>query len=130
MPVPRTSASTSTPTTSVGSIVSLIEIARRRGRRSSPPTTVTPALAKAVAQIKHDGQDLRLRLRPRPASSRSDQERRSTGSLGQQPFLQGFWPVMQLYLQIDRGIAAANLDTRAQLVTKDTVGTVGKRFEN
>ena len=53
-----------------------------------------------------------------------------TGSLGQQPFLQGFWPVMQLYLQIDRGIAAANLDTRAQLVTKDTVANVGKRFEN
>ena len=45
-----------------------------------------------------------------------------TGSLGQQPFLQGFWPVMQLYLQIDRGVAAANLDTRAQLVTKDNVG--------
>ena len=53
-----------------------------------------------------------------------------TGSLGQQPFLQGFWPVMQLYLQIDRGISAANLDTRAQLVTKDTVANVGKRFEN
>ena len=42
-----------------------------------------------------------------------------TGALGQQPFLQGFWPVMQLYLQIDRGISAANLDTRAQLVTKE-----------
>ena len=37
---------------------------------------------------------------------------------------------MQLYLQIDRGIAAANLDTRAQLVTQETVGNVGKRFEN
>ena len=45
-----------------------------------------------------------------------------TGSLGQQPFLQGFWPVMQLYLQIDRGVAAANLDTVRQLVTKDNVG--------
>ena len=53
-----------------------------------------------------------------------------TGSLGQQPFIQGFWPVMQLYLQIDRGISAANVDTRAQLVTKDNVGNVGKRFEN
>ncbi|TIX23712.1 MAG: sugar ABC transporter substrate-binding protein, partial [Mesorhizobium sp.] len=53
-----------------------------------------------------------------------------TGALGQQPFLQGFWPVMQLYLEIDRGIAAANLDTRAQLVTKETVEDVGKRFEN
>jgi simple sugar transport system substrate-binding protein len=37
---------------------------------------------------------------------------------------------MQLYLQIDRGIAGANLDTRAQLVTKDNVGSVGGRFEN
>ena len=53
-----------------------------------------------------------------------------TGALGQQPFLQGFWPVMQLYLQIDRGISAANLDTRAQLVTQDNVENVGKRFEN
>ena len=48
----------------------------------------------------------------------------------QQPFLQGFYPVMQLYLQLDRNIAAANLDTRAQLVTKDNVDKVGKRFEN
>jgi simple sugar transport system substrate-binding protein len=53
-----------------------------------------------------------------------------TGALGQQPFLQGFWPVMQLYLEIDRGISAANLDTRAQLVTGDNVDAVGKRFEN
>jgi simple sugar transport system substrate-binding protein len=37
---------------------------------------------------------------------------------------------MQLYLQIDRGIAAANLDTRAQLVTQETVGAVGSRYEN
>jgi simple sugar transport system substrate-binding protein len=52
------------------------------------------------------------------------------GALGQQPFIQGFWPVMQLYLQIDRGISAANVDTQAQLVTKETVDSVGKRFEN
>jgi simple sugar transport system substrate-binding protein len=37
---------------------------------------------------------------------------------------------MQLYLTIDRGIQAANLDTRAQLVTKDDVEKVGKRYEN
>ncbi len=37
---------------------------------------------------------------------------------------------MQLWLQIDRGIAAANLDTRAQLVTQEPVGDIGKRFEN
>ena len=94
-------------------------------------SVVTPALVKAVAQTED---------RPaRSAPSASTSARRSrkrissgalTGSLGQQPFLQGFWPVMQLYLQIDRGISAANLDTRAQLVTKDNVDNVGKRFEN
>jgi potassium efflux system protein len=52
------------------------------------------------------------------------------GSLGQQPFIQGLWPVVQLYLQIDRGVSAANVDTQAQLITKDNVETVGKRFEN
>ena len=65
----------------------------------------------------------------RSSSSRS-RPGRLQGSLGQQPFLQGFYPVVQLYLQIDRNIAAANLDTRAQLVTKDNVDKVGKRFEN
>ena len=40
------------------------------------------------------------------------------GSLGQQPYLQGFWPVAQLVLQIDRGVSAANLDTRAEVVTR------------
>ena len=38
--------------------------------------------------------------------------------------------MVQLYLQLDRHISAANLDTRAQLVTKDNVASVGKRFEN
>ena len=75
-------------------------------------------------------QDLLLRLRPRAEAARADQDRRVDGLAGQQPFLQGFYPVMQLYLQIDRNIAAANLDTRAQLVTKDNVEKVGKRFEN
>ena len=38
--------------------------------------------------------------------------------------------IVQLYLQIDRGISAADLDTKAQLVTKANVGNIGKRFEN
>ncbi len=54
----------------------------------------------------------------------------SVGSLGQQPFLQGFYPIVQLYLQIDRGVSAADLDTKAQLVTKANVGNIGKRYEN
>ncbi len=52
------------------------------------------------------------------------------GSIGQQPFVQGFWPVMQLYLEIDRGIAATHLDTLSQFITKDNVDQIGVRYEN
>jgi simple sugar transport system substrate-binding protein len=90
----------------------------------------TPALAKAVAQTGNTGKICAYGFDLGPAQQDALKSGDLTGALGQQPFLQGFWPVMQLYLQIDRGIAAANLDTRAQLVTQETVETVGKRFEN
>jgi simple sugar transport system substrate-binding protein len=90
----------------------------------------TPPLVKAVEQMKKTGKLCAYGFDLGPAQQEGIAAGNLTGSLGQQPFLQGFWPVMQLYLQIDRGIAAANLDTRAQLVTKETVANVGKRFEN
>ncbi len=90
----------------------------------------TPALAKAVAQTGKTGKICAYGFDLGPAQQEALKSGDLTGALGQQPFLQGFWPVMQLWLQIDRGIAAANLDTRAQLVTKDSVANVGKRFEN
>jgi simple sugar transport system substrate-binding protein len=90
----------------------------------------TPALAKAVAQTGKTGQICAYGFDLGPAQQDALKSGDLTGALGQQPFLQGFWPVMQLWLQIDRGIAAANLDTRAQLVTGETVGNVGQRFEN
>jgi simple sugar transport system substrate-binding protein len=90
----------------------------------------TPALVKAVAQTGLTGKICAYGFDLGPAQQEGMKSGDLTGALGQQPFLQGFWPVMQLYLQIDRGIAAANLDTRAQLVTQETVGNVGKRFEN
>ena len=91
---------------------------------------VTPAIADAVAQkgikdkICSYGFDLGPKQLDAIKSGTLD------GSLGQQPFLQGFYPIAQLFLQIDRGISAANLDTRAQLVTKDNVKNIGKRNEN
>ena len=90
----------------------------------------TPALVKAIAQKKMGGKICAYGFDLGPAQQEGMKSGDLTGALGQQPFLQGFWPVMQLYLQIDRGISAANLDTRAQLVTKASVGNVGKRFEN
>jgi len=90
----------------------------------------TPALASAIEQTGGTNTTCAYGFDLGPAQQEAIAAGNLTGSLGQQPFLQGFWPVMQLYLQIDRGISAANLDTRAQLVTADSVGAVGSRFEN
>jgi simple sugar transport system substrate-binding protein len=114
----------------VNSIVSLIESRGDVVGAFAGNNVFTPALAKAVAQTGNTGKMCAYGFDLGPAQQEALASGDLTGALGQQPFLQGFWPVMQLYLQIDRGIAAANLDTRAQLVTKDTVGNVGKRFEN
>jgi simple sugar transport system substrate-binding protein len=118
------------PNDPVPAIVSLIESRGDVVGIFTPNGVFTPALAKAVAQAKLTGKLCSYGFDLGPAQQAGLKSGDLTGSLGQQPFLQGFWPVMQLYLQIDRGISAANLDTRAQLVTKDSVGNVGKRFEN
>ena len=90
----------------------------------------TPPLVKAVEQIGGTDKICAFGFDLGPAQQEGIAAGNLTGSLGQQPFLQGFWPVMQLWLEIDRGISAANLDTRAQLVTKDNVAEIGKRYEN
>jgi simple sugar transport system substrate-binding protein len=114
----------------VNSIVSLIESRGDVVGAFAGNNVFTPALAKAVAQTGNTGKMCAYGFDLGPAQQEALASGDLTGALGQQPFLQGFWPVMQLYLEIDRGISAANLDTRAQLVTKDNVGDVGKRFEN
>lgn len=114
----------------VNSIISLIESRGDVVGAFAGNNVFTPALAKAVAQTGNSGRMCAYGFDLGPAQQEALRSGDLTGALGQQPFLQGFWPVMQLYLQIDRGISAANLDTRAQLVTGETVGAVGKRFEN
>ncbi len=118
------------PNDPVNAIVSLFESRGDVVGAFAGNNVFTPALAKAVAQTGMTGKICAYGFDLGPAQQQALKSGDLTGALGQQPFLQGFWPVMQLYLQIDRGIAAANLDTRAQLVTKDSVGNVGKRFEN
>jgi simple sugar transport system substrate-binding protein len=118
------------PNDPVNAIVSLFESRGDVVGAFAGNNVFTPALAKAVAQTGMTGKICAYGFDLGPAQQEALASGDLTGALGQQPFLQGFWPVMQLYLQIDRGIAAANLDTRAQLVTKDSVGNVGKRFEN
>jgi simple sugar transport system substrate-binding protein len=114
----------------VNSIISLIESRGDVVGAFAGNNVFTPALAKAVAQTKNTGRMCAYGFDLGPAQQEALRTGDLTGALGQQPFLQGFWPVMQLYLQIDRGISGANLDTRAQLVTKETVGRIGQRFEN
>ncbi|HWA18850.1 MAG TPA: substrate-binding domain-containing protein [Devosia sp.] len=95
-----------------------------------PNGAVTPAIVDAVTQAGRQNDICAFGYDLGPKQQEGLKTGALTGSLGQQPFIQGFWPVMQLYLQIDRGVQAANVDTRAQLVTKDTVDLVGKRYEN
>lgn len=114
----------------VSSIVTLIESRRDVVGAFAANGFVTPALGDAITQLKKQGQVCAFGFDLGPKQQEQIKTGALTGSLGQQPFLQGFWPVVQLYLQIDRGVSAANLDTRAQLVTKDNVGLIGKRFEN
>jgi simple sugar transport system substrate-binding protein len=118
------------PNDPVNAIVSLFESRGDVVGAFAGNNVFTPALAKAVAQTGLTGKICAYGFDLGPAQQEAIRSGDLTGSLGQQPFLQGFWPVMQLYLQIDRGISAANLDTRAQLVTEESVGNVGKRFEN
>jgi simple sugar transport system substrate-binding protein len=91
---------------------------------------VTPAIVDAVAQLDVGDQVCSFGFDLGPKQLDGIRNGNLDGSLGQQPFLQGFWPVAQLYLQIDRGVTAADLDTKAQLITKANVDQVGKRFEN
>lgn len=114
----------------VGSIVSLFESRKDVVGAFAANGFVTPALGDAISQLKLNEKVCAFGFDLGPKQQEQIRTGALTGSLGQQPFLQGFWPVMQLYLQIDRGIAAANLDTRAQLVDKTNVDKVGKRFEN
>ncbi|MFF0947584.1 substrate-binding domain-containing protein [Rhizobium leguminosarum] len=118
------------PNDPVNALVSLFESRGDVVGAFTANNVFTPPLVKAVAQMGRTGKFCAYGFDLGPAQQEGIASGNLTGSLGQQPFLQGFWPVMQLYLQIDRGIAAANLDTRAQLVTKETVANVGKRFEN
>ena len=113
-----------------GSIVSMIESRGDVVGLFGANAFVTPAIADAVAQLNKGDEICSYGFDLGPKQLDAIKSGGLDGSLGQQPFLQGFWPVMQLYLQIDRGVAAADLDTKAQLVTKDSVGAVGKRFEN
>jgi len=118
------------PNDPVNGIVSLFESRGDVVGAFAGNNVFTPALAKAVAQMGKTGEICAYGFDLGPAQQEALRAGDLTGALGQQPFLQGFWPVMQLYLEIDRGISAANLDTRAQLVTEDNVEQVGKRFEN
>jgi simple sugar transport system substrate-binding protein len=114
----------------VNSVVSLIESRGDVVGAFAANAFVTPGLGDAIAQLGKNEQICAIGFDLGPKQQELIKSGALTGALGQQPFLQGFWPVMQLYLQIDRGVAAADLDTKAQLVTKADVDKVGKRFEN
>ena len=100
------------PNDPVNGIVSLFESRGDVVGVFTANNVFTPPLVKAVEQMGLTNKICAYGFDLGPAQQEGIAAGNMTGSLGQQPFLQGFWPVMQLYLQIDRGISAANLDTR------------------
>jgi simple sugar transport system substrate-binding protein len=114
----------------VNSIVTLIESRGDVVGAFAANAFVTTGLGNAIGQLKAGGKVCSFGFDLGPSQREQIRQGNLRGSLGQQPFLQGFYPVVQLYLQIDRGISAANLDTRAQLITKESLEQVGKRYEN
>ena len=118
------------PNNPAGSIVSLIESRGDVVGAMGFNGFVTPALGDAVGQLGIGDSICSYGFDLGPAQKQHIKDGNLDGSIGQQPFLQGFWPVAQLYLQIDRGVGAADLDTKVQLVTLENLGDVGSRFEN
>ena len=99
-----------------------------------PNGAITPDLGKAIGTLKLNGKLSAFGFDLGPAQLKAIEDGALTGSLGQQPFIQGYWPIKQIVLQIDRGISAANVDTRAELVTKANLASFKKyvqtRFTN
>ncbi len=118
------------PNNPSGSIVSLIESRGDVVGIMGFNGFVTPAIGDAVAQLGIGDNVCSYGFDLGPAQKQHIIDGNLDGAIGQQPLLQGFWPVAQLYLQIDRGVEAADLDTKVQLVTRENLGAVGTRFEN
>jgi len=111
-------------------ILSLIESRNDVVGAFGPSNFITPAIGLALRRAQRAGQVCAYGFELSPATRELIKEGALNGAIGQQPFVQGFWPVMQLYLEIDRGIAATHLDTLGQFVTKENVAEVGNRYEN
>ena len=90
-------------------IVQLIESRKDVVGLFGPNGGVTPAIGDAISQLKLNGKICAFGFDLGPKQLEQIKTGALQGSLGQQPFLQGFYPVVQLYLQIDRNISAANL---------------------
>ena len=86
----------------VNSVVSMIESRGDVVGAFAPNNVFTPGLFKAVAQTGLTGKICAYGFDLGPPNLEAIRTGDLTGALGQQPFIQGFWPVMQLYLQIDR----------------------------
>ena len=81
----------------VGSVVSLIESRGDVVGVMGANGFVTPAIGDAVAQLKMGDKICSYGFDLGPKQQEQIKTGALDGALGQQPFLQGFWPVMQLY---------------------------------
>ena len=107
-------------------IINLIESTPDIVGLFGPNGAITPAVGNAIRTTGMKDQICAYGFDLGPAQLDLISTGDLDGSLGQQPYLQGFWPVAQLILQIDRGVSAGNLDTLAEVVTQENM----VRFQN
>ena len=72
------------------------------------------------------GRDLQLRLRHQPADRRGFKDGWVQLTADQQPFLQGYMPILSLCQQVVYGLAPINVDTGAGFVTPDNYKAVAE----
>ena len=114
----------------VNSIVSLFESRGDVVGAFAANNVFTPALAKAVAQTEHDGQDLRLRVRPRPGPAGSAGVRRPDRRARPAALPPGFL-AGHAALAADRSRHLGGQSRYARPARDQGHGrSVGKRFEN
>ena len=78
----------------------------------------TRAAAKQPGALCGAGFDLSA------ATAQASQDGSVSVVLDQQPFLQGYLPIVQLYMSANFGFAGMNVDTGAALITADNIAQV------
>ena len=92
--------------------------------RRPPRQALTPADREGVLALLHETRFVDLA----PAQVDGLREGYVAFGLGQNPYLQGFYPVMMMYHEIEYGIRPITIDTGTDVVTPENVDEYNPEF--